>query len=43
VRISDLTVIEGRVRPARIAEAMVWARAHRESLALKWAELNERG
>ena len=29
--------------PAQIAEAIAWARAHRESLALKWAELNERG
>jgi hypothetical protein len=27
----------------RISEAIAWARAHRESLALKWAELNERG
>ena len=33
----------GEVRPSRIAEATEWARAHRESLALKWAELNERG
>jgi hypothetical protein len=43
VRISDLTVIAGDARPAQIAEAIVWAREHRESLALKWAELNERG
>jgi len=43
VRISDLRVIEGAARPAQIAEAIAWARAHRESLALKWAELNERG
>jgi Domain of unknown function (DUF4160) len=43
VRISDLTVIEGRARPAEIAEAMAWAGTHRESLVLKWAELNERG
>jgi hypothetical protein len=43
VRISDLTVIEGYARPAQIAAAITWARAHRESLALKWAELNERG
>ena len=43
VRISDLRVIEGEARPAQIAEAIAWARAHRESLALKWAELNERG
>jgi Domain of unknown function (DUF4160) len=42
VRISDLRVIEGEARPAQIAEAIAWARAHRESLALKWAELNER-
>jgi hypothetical protein len=41
VRISDLRVIEGEARAAQIAEAIAWARAHRESLALKWAELNE--
>jgi Domain of unknown function (DUF4160) len=43
VRISDLTVIAGEARPAQIAEAIAWAREQRESLALKWAELNERG
>jgi hypothetical protein len=43
VRISDLTVVAGEAHPAQIAEAIAWARAHRESLALKWAELNERG
>ena len=43
VPISDLTVIAGDARPAQIAEVIAWARDHRESLALKWAELNERG
>ena len=43
VRISDLTVIAGDARPAQIAEVIAWGRDHRESLALKWAELNERG
>jgi hypothetical protein len=43
VRISDLTVIAGEARPAEIAEALAWAQTHREMLALKWAELNERG
>lgn len=43
VRISDLTVIAGEARTPRIAEALAWAREHREMLALKWAELNERG
>jgi hypothetical protein len=43
VRISDLTVIAGDARPDEIAEALAWARTHREMLALKWAELNERG
>ena len=42
VRISDLAVIAGEARPAQIAEAVAWARVHRESLALRWAELNER-
>jgi hypothetical protein len=43
VRISDLTVIAGEARPAQIAEVLAWARARRESLALTWTELNERG
>jgi hypothetical protein len=43
VRISDLTVIAGDARPGDIAEAVAWAREHQEQLALKWAELNERG
>jgi hypothetical protein len=43
VRISDLQVIQGEARTAQIAQAMIWARASREYLALKWAELNERG
>ena len=43
VRISDLTVIAGEARPAQIAEAIAWAKDQREMLALKWAELNERG
>lgn len=43
VRISDLRVIEGEARPTQIAEALAWAQAHQEALALKWAELNERG
>jgi Domain of unknown function (DUF4160) len=42
VRISDLAVIAGDARPGDIAEALAWAREHREMLALKWAELNER-
>jgi hypothetical protein len=43
VRIADLTVIAGEARPAQIADAMAWAATHQEMLALKWAELNERG
>ena len=43
VRISDLTVLAGEARPAQIAEVIAWALEHREILALKWAELNERG
>lgn len=43
VGISDLTVIAGEARPAQIAEALAWAREHREMLALEWAKLNERG
>jgi hypothetical protein len=43
VRISDLTVIAGEARPTEIAEATAWAKTHQEMLALKWAELNERG
>lgn len=43
VRIADLTVIAGEARPAQIADAMAWAVAHQETLARRWAELNERG
>ncbi len=43
VRISDLTVIAGEARPTQIAEALAWAQTHQAMLALKWAELNERG
>jgi hypothetical protein len=43
VRISDLTVIAGDAMPSQIAEALAWAETRREWLALKWAELNERG
>jgi hypothetical protein len=43
VRISDLTVIAGDARPSQIAEALSWAHLHQEMLALRWAELNERG
>ena len=43
VRISDMAVIAGEARPAQLAKAMAWASAHREALALKWTELNERG
>jgi len=43
VRISDLTVIAGDARPSQIAEALAWAHLHQEMLALRWAELNERG
>ena len=43
VRLSDLAVIAGEARPAQIAAAMTWAAERREALAMKWAELNERG
>jgi len=43
VRISDFAVMAGEARPGQIAEALEWAKAHRAELALKWAELNERG
>lgn len=42
VRISDLAVIAGEAKAGDLAEALAWAREHREMLALKWAELNER-
>jgi len=42
VRIADLVIIAGAARKAQIAEAMAWAETHREWLALKWVELNER-
>jgi Domain of unknown function (DUF4160) len=43
VRISDLAVIAGEARQAQIVQSLAWAQTHREMLALKWAELNERG
>ncbi|MGA3210057.1 MAG: DUF4160 domain-containing protein [Terriglobales bacterium] len=43
VRISDFAVIAGKARKAQIAEAMTWAEENRETLAVKWVELNERG
>jgi hypothetical protein len=43
VRISDLSVIAGQARPSQIAEVLAWAAAQRGALALRWAELNERG
>ena len=43
VRISDMAVIAGAARAPQIAESMLWADANRAALALKWAELNERG
>ena len=43
VRISDLAVIAGEARQSQIAGPLDWARRNREMLALKWAELNERG
>lgn len=43
VRIADLAIIAGEARKSQIAEAMAWAATHRETLALKWVELNERG
>jgi hypothetical protein len=42
VRIADLAIIAGAARKAQIAEALAWAATHREWLALKWVELNER-
>jgi hypothetical protein len=43
VRVSDLSVFAGEVSAAMIAEAITWAKDHQGELALKWAELNERG
>jgi hypothetical protein len=42
VRISDLTVVAGEARQGDIAEALAWAKTHKEALALEWAELDER-
>jgi hypothetical protein len=36
VRIPDLVVTAGEARAAQIAEAIAWAEAHRDILALKW-------
>jgi hypothetical protein len=34
--LAPIAVIASDARPADIAEALEWAREHRESLALKW-------
>ena len=43
VSLSDLNIVAGEARLSDIAQALQWARENRESLALKWLELNERG
>jgi len=43
VRIVDLVVFAGEARANQLAEAMAWARAHQNPLALRWTELHERG
>jgi len=43
VRISDFAIIVGEARPGQIAEVLRWAEGERPALALRWAELNERG
>jgi hypothetical protein len=43
LRISDLAIIAGEARPSQIAEVLRWAERERPALALRWAELNERG
>jgi hypothetical protein len=43
VRISDFTVIAGDARASDVVAALAWARDHRDMLAAKWLELNERG
>jgi len=43
VRTSDLSVIAGEPTPRQVAEALEWARTNRQELAIKWANLNERG
>lgn len=42
VRLSNFALIAGDARPGQIAEALAWAEDHKEMLALKWIELNER-
>jgi hypothetical protein len=43
IRISDLSIVTGKARASETSEAMNWAKANKELLASKWAELNERG
>jgi hypothetical protein len=42
VRIFDGKVIAGQASRTQIAEAMAWAKANKDTLMLKWRELNER-
>ena len=43
VRIADLGILAGDARPGQMAEALGWAREHRDQLMRAWLELNERG
>lgn len=42
VRIADLAVIAGEARQSQVVQALAWAQEHKDLLALKWMELNER-
>lgn len=42
IRIDTLAVIRGRAPATELREALAWARANKQFLAAKWAELNER-
>lgn len=35
-------MIAAEARPSQVAEALAWVQEHKEMLALKWVELNER-
>lgn len=40
VEIATLTVLQGRLRPRELAEALAWARDNQPLLHAKWKELN---
>ena len=42
VRLADMRIMGGRADKRTLQEAIEWAKANREALVARWAELNKR-